>query len=56
MSSKSTSNNLKKYSYESLPIFCLHTIPIKKQSREHFCLAASYISVLSIIPQRNTTI
>jgi hypothetical protein len=30
MASKRPSYNLKKYSYESLPIFCLHTIPIKK--------------------------
>jgi len=28
----------------------------KEQSREHFCQAASYITVLSIIPHRNTTI
>jgi len=27
----------------------------KEQSREHFCQAASYITVLSIIPHRNLT-
>jgi len=55
MASKRIDNNLKKAPFgpvtKLVPAYNTH----KEHSREHFCPAASYITVLSIIPQRNTT-
>jgi hypothetical protein len=56
MSATGLGDYLKNLLNELSWIFRPDTIPIKNNRAAHFRPAASYITVLSIIPQQNTTI